>query len=201
MPQAEWYHSLWQQIDALDKLLFLQLNRGWTNPLFDVVLPYLRTPVFWAPLYTLLISFMLLNYGRRGLWWSLALLCTLAITDMVGHRVFKEGFERLRPCSDPDFFRYVRLLVKHCSGGFSFTSNHAANHFGIATFVSLTLYPTFKRYIYLFYLWAFFVAYAQVYVGVHYPLDVLGGALLGIMAGLLTASIFTSKAGTINLAH
>ena len=94
MPQAEWYHSLWQQIDALDKLLFLQLNRGWTNPLFDVVLPYLRTPVFWAPLYTLLISFMLLNYGRRGLWWSLAFIITISLTDLIGARIFKEGFER-----------------------------------------------------------------------------------------------------------
>lgn len=200
MPQAEWYLSIWQQIDALDKRLFMQLNSGWTNGFFDTILPYFRDPSFWAPLYMLMISFMLLNFGKKGFLWSITLLCTLAITDMVGHRVFKEGFERLRPCSDPEFLRYVRLLVKQCSGGFSFTSNHAANHFGIATFVSITMYPTFKKWIYLFYAWAFFVGYAQIYVGVHYPLDVLGGGLLGIMAGLLTATIFTSKAGTINLA-
>lgn len=192
--------SLWQQLDALDKRLFLQLNSDWTNPVFDLVLPYFRDSVFWAPLYLFLIAFMLLNWGKKGLWWSIALLCTLAITDMVGAKVFKEGFQRLRPCNDPAFFQQVRLLVRHCSGGYSFTSNHAANHFGIATFVSITMYPTFKRWIYLFYLWAFFISYAQVYVGVHYPLDVLGGGLLGGLAGLLTASVFTQKAGTINLA-
>jgi undecaprenyl-diphosphatase len=70
----------------------------------------------------------------------------------------------------------------------------------MATFISITMYPTFKKWIYLIYLWALFVGYAQVYVGVHYPIDILGGGLLGTMAGLLTATIFTNKAGTINLA-
>lgn len=200
MPFADLILSFWQQIDALDKRLFIHLNSGYTNTFFDWILPYFRDSVFWAPLYLLMLSFMVINFGKKGWWWSLALLCTIALTDVIGTRVFKEGFERLRPCSDPVFFQHVRLLVKHCSGGYSFTSNHAANHFGIATFVSVTLYPTFRRWIWLFYAWAFFVAYAQVYVGVHYPLDVLGGGLLGIMAGLLTASIFTGKAGTINLA-
>lgn len=192
--------SLWQQVDALDKWLFLQLNSGYTNPVFDAVLPYFRDSVFWAPLYLLMVSFMLLNWGRKGFWWSIAFLCTVAIADMVSGRVFKEGFERLRPCADPVFAGQVRLLVRHCSGGYSFTSSHAANHFGIATFVSITMYPTFRRWIYLFYLWAFFISYAQVYVGVHYPLDILGGGLLGGLAGLLTATVFTRKAGTINLA-
>lgn len=200
MPFADTFISFWQQLDALDKQLFLVLNSGWTNSFFDLILPYFRDSVFWAPLYLLMMSFMVINFGKKGLLWCVGLLCTVAIADMIGARVFKEGFERLRPCSDPAFFQQVRLLVKHCSGGYSFTSNHAANHFGIATFVAVTLYPTFRRWIHLFYMWAFFVSYAQVYVGVHYPLDVLGGALLGIMAGLLTASIFSGKVGTINLA-
>jgi undecaprenyl-diphosphatase len=112
---------------------------------------------------------------------------------------FKEGFERLRPCQDPDFFMNVRLLLKHCSGSFSFTSNHAANHFGIATFISVTFYSTFRRWIYLSYVWAFFVSYAQVYVGVHYPLDILGGAALGTLAGVFTASVFNNKVGSFAL--
>lgn len=192
--------SFWQQLDGWDKRVFMQLNSGWTNPVFDAVLPYFRDSVFWAPLYLFLVSFMLFNYGKKGFWWSIGFLCTVAMTDLVGARVFKEGFERLRPCNDPFFFQQVRLLVKHCSGGYSFTSNHAANHFGMATFVFITLYPTFKKWAYLFFLWAIFVSYAQIYVGVHYPLDILGGGLLGTMAGLLTATIFTNKAGTINLA-
>lgn len=190
-----------QKLEAWDQWLFIQLNSGYTNSFFDWILPYLRDSVFWAPLYLLMISFMLINYGKKGLLWCVAFLCTIAIADMVGHRIFKEGFERLRPCRDPEFMHHVRLLVKNCSGGYSFTSNHAANHFGIATFVSVTMYPTFKRWIYLFYVWAFFISYAQIYVGVHYPGDVLGGTVIGVLAGLLTATIFNNKAGTVNLAH
>jgi membrane-associated phospholipid phosphatase len=188
--------SFLQALDQWDKWLFVQLNSRFTNPFFDAVLPYFRDSVFWVPLYLFILVFIALNYGRRGMWWSIGFLCTIAIADMVGTRVFKEGFERLRPCQDPDFYPYVRLLVKRCSGGYSFVSNHAANHFGMAMYVSLTFYPVFGRSIYISYLWAFFIAYAQVYVGVHYPLDVLGGAALGTLAGLLTAWVVNNKVGS-----
>jgi undecaprenyl-diphosphatase len=92
------------------------------------------------------------------------------------------------------------FALKSCSGSFSFTSSHAANHFGMATFASITFYSTFKRYIFLTYLWAFFISYAQVYVGVHYPLDVLGGAAIGTLAGVLTASVFNKQVGSFTLA-
>ncbi len=64
---------------------------------------------------------------------------TIALTDMTGNYVFKHGFERIRPCGDPDFFFHVRLLVDHCSSGYSFVSNHAANHFGLAAFFFITM--------------------------------------------------------------
>lgn len=192
--------SFWQQLDAWDKKLFVLLNRHWTNPFFDTILPYFRDSVFWAPLYLFVLVFIALNYGKKGWWWSLAFVCTIAIADMVSSQVFKKSFDRLRPCQDPFFFDQVRLLLKACSGSFSFTSSHAANHFAMASFASITLYPTFNRYIYLTYLWAFFIAYAQIYVGVHYPLDVLGGALIGVMAGVLTASVFNKQVGSFTLA-
>lgn len=192
--------SFWQQLDAWDKKLFTLLNSKWTNSFFDIVLPYFRDSVFWAPLYLFVLVFIALNYGKKGWWWSVAFVCTIAIADLVSSRIFKTSFERLRPCQDPFFFDQVRLLLKHCSGSFSFTSSHAANHFGMATFASITLYPTFKRYIYFTYLWAFFIAYAQVYVGVHYPLDVLGGAVIGVFAGVFTASVFNKQLGSFTLA-
>lgn len=191
--------TLWQKIDQWDKWLFIQINSGFTNPFFDAVFPFLRASSLWAPLYLFVIVFAIYNWGRQGLMWSLIFVCTAAITDLVGHRVFKEGFERLRPCNDPDFFMHVRLLVKHCSGGYSFTSNHAANHFGLATFFYLTMNKSVRRWAYLGYFWAFFIVWAQVYVGVHYPLDIVGGTILGVLAGLLTAWIFNTKVGSFTL--
>jgi membrane-associated phospholipid phosphatase len=192
--------SLWQQLDAWDKKLFVLLNSKWTNPFFDFILPYFRDSVFWAPLYLFVLVFIWINYGKKGGWWSLAFICTIAIADMVSSKGFKPNIERYRPCQDPLFFDQVRLLLKHCSGSFSFTSSHAANHFGMAAFASLTLFKSFGRWIYLTYLWAFFIGYAQIYVGVHYPLDVLGGAMVGFLSGLLTATIFNKQVGSFNLA-
>lgn len=191
--------SLWQKIDQWDKWLFIKINSGFTNPFFDAVFPFLRASSLWAPLYLFVIVFAIYNWGRKGLLWALIFVCTAALTDLVGHRIFKEGFERLRPCNDPDFFMHVRLLVKHCSGGYSFISNHAANHFGLATFFYLTMNSSIWRWAYLGYFWAFFIVWSQVYVGVHYPLDVLGGTLLGVLAGLLTAWIFNTKVGSFTL--
>jgi undecaprenyl-diphosphatase len=85
----------------------------------------------------------------------------------------------------------VKLVVDHCLTSFSFTSSHAANHFGIATFIFLTLKPLFNNYRYLFLLWAGIISYAQVYVGVHYPVDVFVGAVIGIFFGWVLAYFYS----------
>jgi membrane-associated phospholipid phosphatase len=191
--------SLWQRLDEWDKWLFMKLNSQWTNPFFDAVFPYFRDALFWAPLYLFLLVFIAINYGKKGLWWSLIFICTVSITDMIGAKVFKEGIERFRPCQDPFFSDHVRLLLKHCSGSYSFVSNHAANHFGLATFAYITFKGVFKTWMIIAFLWAVFIAYAQVYVGVHYPLDVIGGGILGIVVGTLTGIFFLKKWGDFNL--
>jgi membrane-associated phospholipid phosphatase len=191
--------SLWQRLEQWDRWLFMQVNSRFTNSFFDAVLPYFRDAVFWAPLYIFILAFIIVNYGKKGWLWSVAFLCTVALADMTSARILKEMVQRPRPCWDPEFYTNVRLLLKQCNYSFSFTSNHAANHFGIATFISVTLQPTFKKWIYMIYVWALFVCYAQVYVGVHYPLDILGGAGVGTLAGLLTAGIFNKKAGSFSL--
>lgn len=191
--------SVWQRLEQWDQWLFMQINSRMANPLFDAVLPYFRDAVFWAPLYLFILAFIIINYGRRGWMWSLAFVCTVALADMTSARLIKEFVQRPRPCWDPEFFTNVRLLLKQCNHTYSFTSNHAANHIGLATFMSVTLRPAFGKWIYLIYVWALFVCYAQIYVGVHYPLDILGGAGVGTLAGLLTASIFNQKAGSFTL--
>ena len=191
--------SLWHRLDEWDKWLFVKLNSQWTNPFFDALLPFLRNSVFWAPLYIFVAAFIALNFGRKGLWWSLLFICTVALTDLIGARIIKESFHRPRPCQDAQFMIYVRLLLKQCSGSSSFVSNHAANHFGLATFAFFTFKGVFRKWMYLAYAWALFIAYAQVYVGVHYPLDVLGGALLGLIVGSTTAWLFNKKWGRFKM--
>ncbi len=190
--------SLMQGLVEWDQNLFKILNSELTNPVFDKVFPYLRNSVFWAPLYIFILVFMTLNFGKKGWWWSVGFILTVAVIDMTGFRI-KLLVDRNRPCFDPDMIEHVRLLLKQCSGSSSFVSNHAANHFGIATFAFLTFRGILKGWMYLGFAWAFFIAYAQVYVGVHYPLDVVGGAMLGIIVGILTSWAFNRKWGSFKL--
>lgn len=189
--------SVLQKLEQLDRWLFMQINDQLSNPFFDSIMPYLRNAYFWTPLYLFLILFVTLNFKNRGWWWLLLFLCTVSLTDIVSSRILKESFERLRPCSDPDFLGNVRLLVDHCSGGYSFTSSHAANHFGMATFFFITFRRQFKNWALFAFLWAAAICYAQVYVGVHYPFDILGGAIAGVSVGLMTSRFFNKQFGIL----
>ena len=189
---------LLQKLEQWDQWLFIQVNDHQTNPFFDSIMPYLRFAYFWTPLYLFLFLFITSNFRGRGLWWCVIFLCTVSLCDMTSSKLVKESFERLRPCGDPDFFEYVRLLVENCSGTFSFTSSHAANHFGMATFIFLTLKPVIGKWVWLGYLWAAAIGYAQVYVGVHYPFDILGGAAIGFLFGWLLGVFFNKRFGFAN---
>jgi membrane-associated phospholipid phosphatase len=189
--------GLWQKLEHWDQWLFIQLNSVLTNPFFDTIMPFLRNSLNWTPLYLFLGVFVLLNFRARGGWWCVFFVATAALTDMTGTYIFKHNIERLRPCSDPDFFFHVRLLVDYCSGGYSFVSNHAANHFGLAAFFFITMKHVLKKWALIGFVWAALIAYAQVYVGLHYPLDVLVGSLLGLAFGTLTGTQFNKRYGIV----
>lgn len=189
--------TFWQNLVQWDQALFEKINGDWANSLFDAVMPFLRNSLNWVPLYLFVLLFVLVNFKIKGLWWIVFFLTTVALTDMTGTYVFKHGFERLRPCSDPNFTDHVRLLLKQCAGGYSFISNHAANHFGMAIFFFITFRHLLKKWAWIGLLWAAAIAYAQVYVGVHYPLDVFAGALLGIAFGISTGTIFNKRFGFV----
>ena len=161
-------------------------------------MPYLRIAYFWIPVYLFLLIFIPSNFKGRGWWWLVLFLCTVSLCDMTSTNLFKDVFKRLRPCSDPEFLQHVRLVIDRCGGMYSFTSNHAANHFGMATFIFVTLRPVIKKWVWLAYLWAAIIGYAQVYVGVHYPLDILGGATIGFLFGWLLGAFFNKRFGFVN---
>ena len=186
-----------QAIFEVDRYVLHLINYKWQNSFFDQVMPMIRQSNFWLPLYLFLGVFALFNIKKSG-WFILLFICTVALCDLLSSHIIKNLIFRLRPCRDPDLLGSIRVLATYCPISSSFTSSHATNHFGMATFASITLLPYAGKWIYLTYLWAFSIIYAQLYVGVHYPLDVMGGALLGIMAGVLTAGIYQRFWGRAN---
>jgi undecaprenyl-diphosphatase len=175
--------SFFESLQSIDQSLFVYINRVATHPILDTLMPFFRESTFWIPFYLFLIVFVFVNFGKKGWVWLLFAFITVLLTDQLSSSIIKNWVQRPRPCADPLFSDQVRLLLDHCSGGYSFTSSHATNHFGVATFLFVTLGRLFGNWKYLIFIWAALICYAQVYVGVHYPLDVIFGALLGFAIG------------------
>jgi membrane-associated phospholipid phosphatase len=186
--------DLLQDILHLDYALELKINRDWTSPLFDTVALLIREATFWVPLYLFLLLFITFNFGRKGFWWAVGMLSLVAVSDIISSHVIKELLYRPRPCRDAFMAHQIRFLAKTCGLNGSFTSSHATNHFAIATYLYLTL-RKLSPYWGLGFLWAALISYAQVYVGVHYPFDVLGGAVLGSFLGYVFARVFDHQIG------
>jgi undecaprenyl-diphosphatase len=187
--------DFWNDILAKDKAVFAVLNGKWTNSFFDILMPWCRDSKNWVPLYLVILAFLFYKWGNKAWKWLLMVVINVALTDQISSSFFKPFFHRLRPCADSTIMHQTRLLLDHCSGGFSFTSSHAANHFGLAMFIVMTLQPLLKNYRYLFLIWATIISYAQVYVGVHFPLDVFAGAIIGIAVGYLNSKLYYKIAG------
>lgn len=182
----------------LDRSLFRLLNGKWHNGVFDAVMPFVRDRFTWIPLYLFLFVFILANFRQR--WWLVLYAgLTPVVTDLLSSRIIKETVYRIRPCSEPELIGQVRQLALYCPMSSSFTSSHAANHFGLATFLAVALYPVLGRWVYAGVLWAVLIAYAQIYVGVHYPADVIGGAAVGAVAGWAMAALFKRHLGSERL--
>jgi undecaprenyl-diphosphatase len=183
-------NSIWSALLAKDQALFSLINTQWTHPLLDKVLPWCRNANNWYPFYAVLLVYLFIKWGSATWKWLLFTVINLTLTDQISSSIFKPLVHRLRPCVDPEMIGKSRLLLDHCSGGFSFTSSHAANHFGLAMFMFISLQPLFKKYNWLLFIWAALIAYAQVYVGVHYPLDVIAGAIIGIIVGAINGLVY-----------
>ncbi len=106
--------------------------------------------------------------------------------------MFKYGFKRLRPCHDENIVHLIRLVKERCGGLYSYFSAHASNSMAIAVFFSLLLKDNIKYLSYLLIIWALFVAYSRIYIGVHFPLDVLTGAIIGAVYAIVFHKLFKS---------
>lgn len=190
--------SFWTYIDPADRWLIKHINQDWGNSFFDTVLPFMRETATWLPLYFFLVLFVSINFGVKGLWWFIGFLLTAAMADIVSSQIIKQTVMRTRPCQDPIVGPQLRFFINYCPGSSSFTSSHATSHFAQAMFFYMTLRSVF-RWAGVFFAWAFVISYTQVYVGVHYPFDVLCGGILGCGIGFLISKLYLKQAGMLSL--
>lgn len=171
-----------EQILQLDKDIFLYLNTL-GGERWDGVWLFITHKLSALPLYVLMLILIYRHYGWKG---TLVILVAVALmitaTDQLAN-LFKHGFKRPRPCQESaGMTEVMRFVAKNC-GRYGYFSAHAASSMAAAIFIGLSLKPWYKKLLLILVIWSLVVGYSRIYLGVHYPSDVLTGFVIGVLIG------------------
>ncbi len=175
---------MFEQILQYDTELFIYLNSLGTETWDPFWLAY-TSKFNWIPFYALLLYLIFKQIGKKPMLITIVVVAfMILVTDQVTN-LFKHGFQRMRPCQLAEMIDKMRLVRDGCGGRYGFFSGHASNTMAAAIFIGLTLKNRFKYLIYILIVWAFLMAYSRVYIGVHYPLDIVIGMTFGAVSGFV----------------
>lgn len=181
-----------EYLNSVDTQLFLLLN-SYHNDFLDQVMYWFSDRFFWVPLYLFLIFLIVKTYKLKGLLMILFIGIVIALCDQTASHLLKNLVQRLRPSHEPSLKTLIYISKAGPGGLYGFVSSHAANSFGLATFLYFALDNRFKSLKYILLIWAAIVSYSRIYNGVHYPGDVIVGGLIGCLYGYLLAKAFLSE--------
>ncbi len=167
-------------LERLDQQLFLFLN-SINSPFWDKIMHALSGVAIWVPLYLAILVYLGITYRRKFLIILLFIIVAVTLSDQISVQLFKNIFHRLRPCHEPALQGLVHLVNGECGGLYGFVSSHATNSFNVAL-ISLLLIRK-RWYTISIIIWALVVGYSRIYLGVHYPGDVICGSILVAFIG------------------
>lgn len=178
-----------QEIIQLDKDLFLYLNNLGDSS-WDGFWKFVSYRFSWIPFYAFLLFLIWKNFGWKKTLVILVLTALMIVAADQLTNILKSNIKRLRPCFTEGFEGLIRPVGCERSGQYGFTSAHSANHFALAIFLGLIFRSRIKWLIYFLLIWAAVVAYSRIYLGVHFPLDIICGGIMGILFGLVAYKLY-----------
>jgi undecaprenyl-diphosphatase len=171
-----------ESLIAVDKQCLISVNDLVGTAWLDQLMILASSKLASIPLYTFILYIIWKRFGTEQTLWILTTVAAMVvITDQGSVHFFKNVFQRLRPCHDLELSQQLVLVTGKCGGQFGFISSHAANVFGLSTFLVL-IFSTHKWWLLLL-VWAAIVSFSRVYLAVHYPFDVMVGAIFGMLVG------------------
>jgi undecaprenyl-diphosphatase len=184
-----------EKIIEWDKAAFLALN-GMHHVALDRMMWFISQMATWTPVYLLLLYFLYKKYPAKSFLYVIgAIALTLFFTDFIAATFVKETVQRLRPGHEPSIQGWVHHVMDtqghlYKGGSYGFFSNHASNFFGVVTLYLSLMKPVRKWIVGLLYAWALLIVYSRIYLGVHYPGDILVGAVYGMLIAWLVSKLF-----------
>ena len=171
-----------------DRELLVNIN-SLNAPFWDNIMWWISDRFVWIPLYLSIVFFLFKIKGKDAMIAALAVSLCILIADQVASGFCKPFFERLRPTHDPELKDILHIVNDYRSSLYGFCSSHASNTFGIATLTCLLFRN--RWYAALIFSWALLNSYSRMYLGVHFPLDIICGALVGVAAGYISYYLYT----------
>ena len=178
-----------EYLNALDTRLFLFLN-GKHNIFLDFVMYWFSDKLVWIPMYLLIAFFIVKQFKMKGVVMLLMVGVVIALSDQTASHLIKNAVQRFRPSHEPALVGLVHLSKAGAGGMYGFVSSHAANAFGVSTFLYFVLDNRFKPLKYWLFTWAVLVSYSRIYNGVHYPGDVIVAACIATFIGWVMSKLF-----------